>query len=390
MFAPDQVSLNPRSRPEVVIVQRRLTHYRVPLFDKLRAGLDADGVRLRLLHGAPTAEDATKHDEGRVDWAEPLPATDLLGGRLCWQPYGAPTANAELVIITQENRFLYNLWALSAGRARGHPRRIAFWGHGANLQSRNRDSWRERFKRFWALRVDWWFAYTAMSVELVRRDGFAPERITNVENAIDTRTLAADCASVTGADLEAARRRLGLQGARVGMFMGSLYEPKRLPFLLDAGAQLAARVPGFTLLVSGDGPQRAIIADAARTRPWLRQLGMQKGRDKAVALRLSEVMLNPGLVGLGILDAFTAGLPLVTTDCRIHSPEIAYLRSGENGVMTPNTLEAYVEGVAALLGNEAERRRLGVNAQSAANHYTIENMAQRFRSGIHGALQLAR
>jgi glycosyltransferase involved in cell wall biosynthesis len=382
--------LNPPRRSEVVIVQRRLTHYRVPLFEKLRAALEADGVRLRLLHGAPTAEDATKRDEGRLDWAEALPATDLLGGRLCWQPYGAPTASADLVIVTQENRFLYNLWALSAGRARGRPRRVAFWGHGANLQSRNPDGWRERFKRVWTRRVDWWFAYTALSVELVRRDGFAPERITNVENAIDTRALAADCGAVTGAELEAARRRLGLQGARVGLFMGSLYEPKRLPFLLEAGAQLAARVPGFTLLVSGDGPQRGLVAEAARTRPWLRQLGMQKGRDKAIALRLSEVILNPGLVGLGILDAFTAGLPLVTTDCRIHSPEIAYLRSGENGLMTPNTLAAYVEGAVALLGNEAERRRLGVNAQSAAARYTIENMAQRFRTGIHGALRVAR
>jgi glycosyltransferase involved in cell wall biosynthesis len=382
--------LNPPRRSEVVIVQRRLTHYRVPLFEKLRASLEADGVRLRLLHGAPTAEDATKRDEGRLPWAEALPATDLLGGRLCWQPYGTPTAGSDLVIVTQENRFLYNLWALSAGRARGHPRRVAFWGHGANLQSRSPDGWRERFKRVWTRRVDWWFAYTALSVELVRRDGFAPERITNVENAIDTRALAADCSAVTGADLEAARRRLGIQGARVGLFMGSLYEPKRLPFLLEAGEQLAARVPGFALLVSGDGPQRGLVADAARTRPWLRHLGMQKGRDKAVALRLSEVILNPGLVGLGILDAFTAGLPLVTTDCRIHSPEIAYLRSGENGVMTANTLADYVDGVAALLGNEAERRRLGVNAQSAAARYTIENMAQRFRAGIHGALQVAR
>ncbi len=94
------------------------------------------------------------------------------------------------------------------------------------------------------------------------------------------------------------------------------------------------------------------------------------------------------MVGLGVLDAFTAGLPLVTTDCRIHSPEIAYLRSGENGLMTANSVEAFAQAVVGLLENEPERRRLGANAQSASSQYTIENMAQRFRAGIHGALQI--
>ena len=39
---------------EVAIVQRRLPHYRVPLFEQLRERLQADGIRLRLLHGEPT------------------------------------------------------------------------------------------------------------------------------------------------------------------------------------------------------------------------------------------------------------------------------------------------------------------------------------------------
>jgi len=380
--------MNSCSSSEVVIVQRRLTHYRVPLFQSLRHCLQQDGVRLRLLHGEPTCEDSSKQDEGNLDWAESLPALDILGGRLTWQPYGARTTSADLVIVTQENRFLYNIWALTGGRACGRPRRIAFWGHGANLQARNPDGLRERFKRKLTQRVDWWFAYTSLSVELVRRNGFALERITNVENAIDTRALTTDCSSVTHAELDAARRRLRLQGARVGIFMGSLYEQKRLPFLLESGARIAQRVPGFTLLVLGDGPQRPLIEEAMRTRPWLRHLGMQKGRDKALALRLAEVMLNPGMVGLGILDAFAAGLPLVTTDCRIHSPEIAYLRSNENGIMTEYSLEAFVQAVAALLEDEGERRRLGANAHESAAHYTVENMVQRFRAGIHGALQI--
>lgn len=350
--------------------------------------LEADGLRLRLLHGDTTSKEATKKDEGHLDWAERLPARDFAGGRFSWQPYGAQTAGAALVIITQENRFLYHLWALSAGRWLGRPRRLAFWGHGANLQTASPNSARERFKRYWTRRADWWFAYTALSVELVRSTGYPAQRITNVENAIDTRALLRDLASITAAELAAARRRLDLDGMRVGLFMGSLYGPKRLPFLLEAAERIVRRQPGFRLLLSGDGPQRPYVEEAARARPWLRVLGMQKGRDKALALRLAELILNPGMVGLGILDGFAAGVPLLTTDCRIHSPEIAYLHSGVDGLMTPDSVEAYAAAAERLLTDEAERSRLAGNAHTAGARYTIENMAQNFRVGIRAALEL--
>ena len=372
---------------EVVIVQRHLAHYRVPLLSLLRDLLHADGVRLRLLHGDPTATEAMKRDEGYLDWAEHLETRYFLDGRLCWQPFGAQTRNADLVIVTQENRLLYNLWAMFVGRSRGHPRRVAFWGHGANFQAVNPEGWREHIKRRLIRKVDWWFAYTQLSTDVVRNAGFPAERITTLENAIDTRALAEQLGAVTRAELDTARARLNLSGARVGLFLGSLYDLKRLPFLFEACERVIRQVPSFCLLVSGDGPRRPLLEEAARTRPWLRILGMQLGRDKAVVLRLAEVMLNPGLVGLGILDAFTAGVPMVTTDCRIHSPEISYLRSGENGVMAHDCVEDFSTAVVALLNNEAERRRLGANGHAAAMHYTIENMAQRFRAGILQALQ---
>jgi glycosyltransferase involved in cell wall biosynthesis len=371
-------------RPEVVIVHRHLTHYRVPLFEALRAKLQSDGIALRLLHGTPRRAEARKRDTGHLDWAEALPLRYWLGERVCWQPFGRQAGGADLVVVTQENALVYNYWALTGGR-HAFPR-IAFWGHGANLQSRAPGGLRERFKRYWINHVDWWFAYTGMSVELVRRAGFPPGRITDLENAIDTQALDAACRALGGDELEAARREFGLQGARVGLYLGSLYEEKRLPFLIETADRLAQRLPDFRLLVVGDGPQRPLVEQAARSRPWLRYLGARQGRDKALALRLADVVLNPGLVGLGILDAFTAGLPMLTTDCGLHSPEIAYLRQGVNGVMTADSIDAYAAAALALLEDPAARGLLGEQARAAGAHYTIENMAQRFRSGIHAAL----
>ena len=155
----------------VAIVQRRMTHYRLPLFERMRAELLARGIRLRVLHGEPTLAEASKDDRGTLDWAEHLPTRYFAGGRILWQPFMGRVHDADLVILPQENKHLHNLPALFNP---WRHRRLAFWGHGRNMQSDNPDSLLERLKRHSVCRVDWWFAYTEISAACVRDAGFRP------------------------------------------------------------------------------------------------------------------------------------------------------------------------------------------------------------------------
>lgn len=367
----------------VVIIQRRLTDYRNALFNLMRERLAAQGVQLCLLYGEPTMAEKSKNDTGVLDWGTPVPTRYFAADRLCWQSLGKHINGADLVVITQENKLLNNYPLLIL------PRRfkLAFWGHGANLQSDNPDGWRERFKRWTSCRVDWWFAYTGMSVELVKRCGFSGARITNLENAVDTTELLQLKSGITAADTAALRQQHGLTGAKVGVFVGSLYDDKRLDFLFACAQLIRQQCPTFQLLLIGNGPQRALVEDfCASHATWCHYLGVQKGRDKMRYLSLADVMLNPGLVGLGILDSFVAGVPMMTTDCGLHSPEVDYLQNGINGVMTANTEAAYVEAVLRVLQDDACCSRLQQGALASAAHYTIENMADNFCLGIRKAL----
>ncbi|TCP06337.1 glycosyltransferase family 4 protein [Caldimonas thermodepolymerans] len=374
------------SVPEVVIVQRRLTNYRVPLFERMRTLMSQRGMKLRLLHGDPTPVEATKRDGGQVGWAEHLPTRYLAGGRLCWQNFGPRVRDADLVIVTQENKLLYNLVALTVRR----PPRIAFWGHGGNLQSDRPDGWKERFKRWTTRRVDWWFAYTDLSADLVQAQGYAPERITVLDNAVDTQELIEWRRQIDATAVEAARAKLGLTGHHVGVFVGSLYADKRIDFLLQAAGEIRRRVPDFELLIVGSGPLAPMVEQHAARHPWVHYLGVRTGRDKVEVVALAQVMLNPGLVGLGVLDAFACGVPMLTTDCRLHSPEIAYLRHGHNGLMTPDTLHDYVDAAVMLLTRPEVAQRLRQGCADAAGRYTVENMARRFTEGIGRCLDAPR
>lgn len=366
----------------VLLVERRLTHYRMPVFDCLRAELDKAGVVLRFVHGQPAPSELKKGDAGSLPWAEPVTNRYWrLGGKdLCWQPLPDDTRTVDLVILNQENSLLSN-YPFLFRRKRGGPR-LAFFGHGANLQSSRPDGLRERFKRWTSHRVDWWFAYTDMSVELVAASGFPRERITNVENAVDTAVMRAELASVRPEELAALRQRLGLAGGRVALYLGSLYAEKRLDFLIEAADRLHAADGMFRLVIVGDGSLREAVSQACEARPWCVWVGARTGREKALYLALADVILSPGAVGLGILDSFVAGVPMVTTDCGLHGPEAAYLRQRENGVLTENNVAAFVEAVERLLVDENYRTRLAMGCRVAADHYTVENMAKRFADGI--------
>lgn len=377
------------AKRRVLIHQRRLTHYRVPLFEQLRALLAEDGITLDLVHGQPDPGELGKRDSGHLPWAMQVQNRYWRIGNkyACWQPTPPLPAAPDLVIVTQENSLLSN-YTLLLKRHFGGPL-LAYWGHGANLQSGNPHGLKESFKRWTTTKVDWWFAYTGMSVELVRRSGFPPGHITNLENAIDISSLKRYLAQISAEKVDALRAHLGWGNecvGHVGLFLGSLYADKRLDFLFQAADRLHVLDPLFHLLIVGDGPQRPVVEDACRNRPWCAWAGAQSGQEKARHLAFADVLLNPGLVGLGILDAFASGTPMVTTDCGLHSPEIDYLRNGENGLMTANTLEGFVAGVHQVLADQFSRERLAKGCEAAASRYTVENMAVNFHAGILQAL----
>lgn len=369
----------------MAIIQRRLTHYRVPLFETLRVQLAAQGIRFRLLHGDASGPERCKDDSGHLAWAEHLPTHYFLHGHLCWQPFWRQVEDCDLVVMTQENKLLNNLPMLLHRPAKAPL--LAFWGHGENMQARRKDCATERFKRWTSHRVDWWFAYTSLSAGLVEAAGFPSNRMTILNNSVDTARLRLQIDQATRRSRAELRAQFGLGPGPLGVFIGSLYAEKRIPFLLQAALKIRALIPGFQLVMAGTGPERAAVEQAAAASGGvICFVGAVHEEAKASLLACANIMLNPGLVGLGILDAFIAGLPIATTDCGLHSPEIAYLEHRRNGFMTANSMDAFVHDVAAALSDTESLERMGAAALASADRYTLAAMAENFTTGIRACL----
>ena len=365
----------------VLVIQRQLEHYRIPFFEALKREMPRRDCELVLAYGDPDPSRASVRHSVTVGWAKRLPTSYLFGGRLCFQPFTHLLDGVDAVVLAAENKMINNLGAQFL-RGIG---RVVLWGHGANLQGRDH-SLREQFKRLVARQTDWWLGYTEVSRRLIARSGFPADRVTILNNAIDTIGLAAMKSRVSAASQQLTRQRFGIQGVHVGLFMGSLYRHKRIPFLLAAALDIKRQVPDFELLVIGDGPDRSVVDAFCRKYPWAHHLGAVIGPDKADAVALCRVMLNPGLVGLSILDSFVFSVPMVTTDCGLHSPEIAYLESGRNGVMTRDDRSEYVQAAVKLLTENDSLNRLQIGCANGAGRYTVQQMAYRFTEGVGACL----
>jgi glycosyltransferase involved in cell wall biosynthesis len=158
--------------------------------------------------------------------------------------------------------------------------------------------------------------------------------------------------------------------------------------LLEACELIRQRVPDFEIIFVGAGTEAALVKQAAERHSWIRYVGPKFDYDKVPYFLLSKLSLMPGLVGLGILDAFALGVPLVTTALPYHSPEIEYLQDGVNGVVVPQaeSATAYGETVTELLRDEGRRQLLVAGGRASAEVYTIENMVERFATGVGQAL----
>lgn len=369
----------------VCIIQPVMKQYRAPFFHPLGEQLRDAGIELQVVYGTPWPDMALRNDH--CDIAPPLGRrvqSRMLAGKLLWMPVAQPWLDADLVVVEHANKHVLNY--LLAGLQRLRLKRVAYWGHGRDLQAAP-DTPGERYKRRSLHWADWWFAYTGAAARYVAGQGFEPSRITVVQNAIDTAELRAQLARVGREARAATLGRLGWPAdSRVAVYCGSLYPNKRLDWLMQAAAQVHQRHPGFRLLIVGDGPMAAEVAAFARANPWAHWAGAQFGQDKVDLLALADCWLNPGLVGLGILDAFCARLPLLTTDLPGHGPEVEYLEHGHNGLMVAPSAEAFAQAIDGLLADPARLAAMREAAEASSHRYSIEAMARNFAQGVQQCL----
>jgi L-malate glycosyltransferase len=382
--------LNRRRPAKVLIIQAFIPHYRVPFFERLGEGLRRENVSLRVAYGERPGIDGQGSDGSPRDLHYGVRKRNcwLFGARVLLQPVLGEIARADLVIVEQANKHLVNylLLALSGLGLK----KVAFWGLGWNRLRRRPNSLSEKVKELLVTLPDWWFAYTKGTACYLVSKGVPARVITTVQNSVDVAHFQDLLSEIGEGEVGRAGSDLGIPpGSIVGLFCGRLHRDKGIGFLLRASREIKARLSPFHLLIIGEGPEKTAVETFAEAESWVHYVGARRGREKALFFRLAHALLNPGNMGLVILDAFACGLPVITTDIPVHGPEIDFLENGANGVMCRPVPSDYVDAVVGVLADRSLSSRLGAGARASAGRYSLEAMVDNFTSGILQCLRAA-
>jgi len=375
---------------KILFITPVVKRFRVPFFIHLHQELLTQGVALRVLYSDPEALEKTKEDSVDLPLhvGKKIARCSCLHGRMILQyiPF-KEIMHSDLIVIVNSNRFLINypLIVLSLLGLK----KVALWGHAYNHQG-DCETIREKFKAAMVNKVDWWFVYSKRERHYLIEKKMPESSITVIENAIDTSELCRQIQSLSQESVGRFRDRFWIpSGSTVALYCGSLYEKKKILFLLDAADRIRKSIPGFVLLVIGAGPDSDLMRERAASCPWIKYEGAMFGFDKAIAYHIADVVLNPGLVGLGILDCFAAGLPFITTDVDLHSPEIEYLKHGENGLMLPFDVGPFSDQVSSLMLDQEALHHLKQGAEEMGHRVTLENMIDNVSQGVVSAISIS-
>ena len=370
---------------KLLIVQPYIPEYRVPLFRCLSSELSGIGIQMSVAAAVPTGEQALRRDDQSANGADYLLDERLLRiGRRTIHLRNLGTLlrfqQPDFVIVEQAIKNTES-WPLLIHSARGGSPRVAMWGNGRSYSERQ--TWTAaQLKNWLTRRADWFFAYTQAGADHVVSKGFPQRRVTVLRNSTDTRELHTHLASISQPEKASFIRKHALTDGQTAIFVGGIDAHKGIGFLLDAAKLLGTLSPGFKLLVAGAGSLEDQVKSAEDAGEPIVYLGRLTGREKALALSVSDIVMVPEWVGLVAVDALATGLPVVTTRHDSHSAEFEYLAEGQTMLIADHTVTEYALLIAELLRDPRRLSEMSSEAIKSAKSFSVELMARRFADGI--------
>ena len=183
---------------------------------------------------------------------------------------------------------------------------------------------------------------------------------------------------------EELRAKLGLTG-NVIAFAGRLGPQKALRVALEA----LSDVPEVTLVVAGDGPERAGLERHARELGLEGRVSFRGSVSRAEVLRLFRAsdasVLSSAWENFPhtVIEALAVGCPVIATAVG-GVPEV--VRDGENGLLVaPGDPVSLAEAITRFFSDEELRRRLSANAAASVDAYSEEAVFSRIESKLASA-----
>ncbi|WXG47417.1 MAG: glycosyltransferase family 4 protein [Candidatus Atabeyarchaeum deiterrae] len=193
--------------------------------------------------------------------------------------------------------------------------------------------------------------------------------------------------SKRGNEIANLRSRLGLQGKKTIVYVGSLERRKKVDHLLEMFRRLKGEVPYAALLIIGDGPDKNYLLKlkAEKRLKDVHFLGKITYLDMPLYYDLSDVFCLPSQGGITVVEAMACGKPIVISDQNnllLSLPGI--VRQGENGfIVKEGDLDAFVDRFVTLITSDSLTSKMGLKSKEMIKkRFSVDKMIQGFIQAI--------
>jgi glycosyltransferase involved in cell wall biosynthesis len=207
------------------------------------------------------------------------------------------------------------------------------------------------------------------------REGVKPERVIVIHNGVEMPSLDQDSRSRIRKELNVP------DGALLLLSTGRFAPEKGHSILLQAMPGVLERNIRVVFVFAGEGPLRPELEKMARklgVDSQVRVLGLRQ--DVLELAHAADLFVMPSIsegLGQALLEAMSVGTPVLASNVG-GIPEL--ITDGVTGhLVRPSDPGALADAISDLLGNEIERRRLGMaGKQVIAEHFTLDRMCQKY------------
>ena len=259
--------------------------------------------------------------------------------------------------------------------------KVAFWGHGRDLNNPNNKSLfksiSEWFKLYLIKFSDGFFAYTDSVKDYLESQKINTKKIFVINNTINLQN-AREAYLKFPKDNKLTKKLV---------FTGRISKSKRIDFLISSFKHLIKLDPEFELHIIGEPDNDYNFEKLSIPKSVHFHGAITDNLELAKIYQQMDLYVYPGYVGLGALHAMCFDLIPVVIDSDWHKPEIDYL-SNKNSIKFKKDTdeENYANHIHDLYMNNEQIILRRDKIWDSIKFLTVDTMAKNFKKGIKSIL----
>lgn len=167
-----------------------------------------------------------------------------------------------------------------------------------------------------------------------------------------------------------------------------LSKQKNLPLLIDAFAEVHRRHPAYSLVIYGEGPERAQLEQQIAAVDLTGHVTLPgASSDIADRYREAEIFVSSSDyegISNAMLEAMSIGLPVICTDCPIGGARMM-IQHGRNGLLVPvGDKEKLAEAMLKVIEDEECAEGMAQHAIESCRQYSTERVVAFWERALFG------